>query len=51
MYKQLPPPFVINGDFKSNLKEVQKLNKDNADVSYTDKYQGSIACSYGYKVV
>ena len=32
--------------FKSNLKDVQKPNKDNFD-----KYQNHIVCSYGYKVV
>ena len=26
-------------------------NRDNADVSYTNKYQSHIACSYGYNVV
>ena len=34
----MPPPFVIDENFKSNLKEEQKPNKNNADVSYTDKY-------------
>ena len=44
-------PFVIYAEFKPNLKEVQKPNKDNSDVSYTDKYQNHIACSYEYKAV
>lgn len=31
-------PCVFYEDFKSNLNEVQKPNKDNADTSGTDKY-------------
>ena len=50
-HKKLQTRFVIYAEFKPNLKEVQKPNKYNSDVSYTDKYQTYIACSYGYKVV
>ena len=35
--KQMPPLFAIYGDFKPNLKEIQKPNKDNVDVYHTDK--------------
>ena len=49
--KQLKAPFVIYADFKSNLREVQKPNRDNANASYTNKCQKHIACSYGYKFV
>lgn len=31
--KQPPPSFMIFGDFESNLKDVEKPNRDNADVS------------------
>lgn len=50
-HKKLQTRFIIYAEFKPNLKEVQKPNKYNSDVSYTDKYQTYIACSYGYKVV
>ena len=30
---QPPPSFMIFGDFESNLKDVEKPNRDNADVS------------------
>ena len=30
---------------------IQASLDNNADTSYTDKYQEHIACSYGYKVV
>lgn len=43
--------FVIYADFEYILKEVQKLNKDNAGASYTDKFQEHIACSHSCKVV
>ena len=49
--KQLWTPFAIDTDFESNLKQVQKPKKDNADASYTDKCQEHIACNYGYKAV
>ena len=44
-------PFAIDTSFESNLKQVQKPKKDNADASYTDKCQEHAACNYGYKVV
>ena len=38
-HKHLQTPFVIYSDFESNLKEVQKPNGDNANASYSDRYQ------------
>ena len=49
-YRQQSPR-VFYEDFKSNLNEVQKPNKDNADTSGTDKYQEHITRSYKYKVI
>lgn len=42
-HKQWKAPFVIYADFGSNLREVQKPNRDNDDASYTNKYQKHIA--------
>ena len=50
-HKQWKVSFVIYADFGSNLREVQKPNRDNDDASYTNKYQKHIAYSYGCKVV
>ena len=49
--KHLQAPFVIYSDFESNLKEVQKPDGDNANPSYTDRYQKHFVCSYGHQVV
>lgn len=32
-------PLVIFADFKRDLKDIQKSNKDSSDVSYTEKYE------------
>ena len=37
--KELQVPFVIYEKFESNLREAHKPNIDNADASYTNKYQ------------
>ena len=37
-------------DFESNLREVKKKN-NNPNKCYTVKYQGHIACFYGYILV
>ena len=42
-------PFVICADFESNLKVIQKPNRDNYNAFYFDKYQVRIGCSYGYQ--
>ena len=34
-----------------NLREAQKLNRDNDDASYTEKYQEHIASCCGYKSI
>ena len=44
-FKQLPVPFKIYTDFECTLKEVKST------VSYTEKYQNHILCSFAYKVV
>ena len=41
--------FLIYPDFESNLKEVTKLNRDNAYASYSNKYQDHFTCSYSSK--
>ena len=45
-HKQLQAPFAIYID-----PESKRLNRDHADISYTDKYQDHIVSSCGYKVV
>ena len=51
-HKQLLPPLVIFADFEYNIKKYfKKLNRINPDISYTDKYQKHIVCSYGYRVI
>ena len=42
---------LIFADNGSNLRKVQKPNRDNDDASYTNKYQKHVAYSYGCKVV
>ena len=39
---QLQAPFVIDTDFESNVKKIQKPSRDNADASYTEKYIKSV---------
>ena len=45
-HKQLQAPSAIYID-----PESKRLNRDHADISYTDKYQDHIVSSCGYKVV
>ena len=40
---------MVYADFESTL--VAEDNKQNPDVSYMNKYQKHVACSYGYKLV
>ena len=49
--KQLRVPFVFYAHLESNLRQIQKPNRDNVDASYTDKYQENIAFSYDYKIL
>ena len=49
--RHLCVPFVFFLDFETNLKEVQKINKNNSDECYTFKYQDHIACSNEYELV
>ena len=39
---QLQAPFIIDTDFESNVKKIQKPSRDNADASYTEKYIKSV---------
>ena len=48
-FKQLPVLFKIYADFECVLKGVKSSDKNN--VSYTEKYQDHIPCSFAYKVV
>ena len=41
----------MRAHFVIYTKDDADAGKDNAHVSYTDKYQEHIACIYGYKVV
>ena len=53
-HEQLQVPFVICTNFESNLKEVEKPNRNNTDASFTDMYQYDdyqYDCSYGCKFV
>ena len=44
-------PFMIYADFESVLLVPENNKKQNPDVSYTNKYQNHVHCSYGYKLV
>ena len=48
--RKIKSPFLIYADFESILVP-QNDEKQNAEKSYTTKYQKHIACSYGYKVI
>ena len=48
--KQLAVSFKVYADFESILKGI-KSNDRNNNVSYTEKYQNHIPCSFAYKVV
>ena len=41
-HDELKAPFVVYPDLDSNLKEVQRINKNNPDKSFLDKYQDDI---------
>ena len=43
-------PFMIYADFESILVS-EDNGKQNPNVSYINKYQKHVACSYGYKLV
>ena len=43
-------PFMIYEDFGSILG-TGDIGKQNQNVSYTNKYQKHVACSYGYNLV
>ena len=48
--REIKSPFTIYADFKSKLVP-QNNGKQNAEESYTNKYEKHIACSYGCKLV
>ena len=50
-HKQLKAPFVMQVDFESILKKVQRNNRNNYNESYNNKYQDYTTFSYGYRVV
>ena len=47
--KKIISPFIIYGDFQSNLGSEDNVKK-NPDTSYTNKYRKQVPCSYGYKL-
>ena len=51
--KQLPVPFKIYTDFECILCPTlsKGLNNSDKNVSYTEKYQDHIPCSFAYKIV
>ena len=46
----MKPPFMIYADLKSILVP-EDNGKQNAEVSYRNKYQKHVTCNYGYKLV
>ena len=48
--KQIPDPFKIYSDFECILKNVDS-SIDNNDISYREKHQNQVPCSFAYKVV
>ena len=53
-HKQLAVPFKIYADFECNVKKVKISDKSsdrNDNVSFTEKYQDHIPCSFAYRVV
>ena len=50
-YKQLKAHFLINADFKPNLKNNRKNNRNNSIESYIDKWQDHIVSYYVYEIV
>ena len=49
-HKHLWGRFVMYVDVTSNLKNIQKINGNDPNESYIDKYQDHIVCSYEYKL-
>ena len=51
--KQLPAPFKIYADFECILRPTlsKRVKSSDKNVSYTEKYQDHIPCSFAYKVV
>ena len=47
---KIKPLFIIYADFESILMP-EDNGKQIPNVSYTNKYQNHVACSYGYKLV
>ena len=43
-------PFTIYDDFESILKGVKRNDKIN-NISYAEKYQDHIPCSFAYKII
>ena len=53
-HKQLAVPFKIYANFECNVKKVKISDKSsdrNDNVSFTEKYQDHIPCSFAYRVV
>ena len=48
--RKIKSPFITYADFES-ISVPENNGKQNPEESYTSKYQKSIACSYGYKLV
>ena len=42
---------MIYADFEYISKKIKKINKNNPNKLYTDKYQEYIAYIYGYKIL
>ena len=49
--KQLPVPFKIYADFECILHPTSSTKINNENISYTQKYQNHIPCSFAYKVI
>ena len=49
-FKKLAVPFKVFVDFGSILEWI-KINNRKNNISYTEKYQDHIPCSFAYKVV
>ena len=49
VYRQKISKFIIYVDFESILVP-ENDGKQNADKSYTNKYQNTVGCSFGYKL-
>ena len=49
--KQLTVPFKIYADFEYILHPTSSKKINNENISYTEKYQNHIPCSFAYKVI